>query len=82
MNDTLPPAAAPREIMDVQQRPNVALIAAVAQNGVIGVDNRLPWRLPDDLRRFRALTSGHSIIMGRKTWEPSADHCRSARTSS
>jgi dihydrofolate reductase len=41
----------------------------VAQNGVIGVDNRLPWRLPDDLKRFRALTTGHTIIMGRKTWE-------------
>ena len=47
----------------------LALIAAVAQNGVIGVDNRLPWRLPGDMRRFRALTTGHSIIMGRKTWE-------------
>jgi dihydrofolate reductase len=41
----------------------------MAQNGVIGVDNRLPWRLPDDLKRFRALTTGHTIIMGRKTWE-------------
>lgn len=47
----------------------VALIAALAKNGVIGVDNRLPWRLPEDLQRFRALTAGHSIIMGRKTWE-------------
>ena len=47
----------------------VALIAAVAQNGVIGVDNRLPWRLPDDLKRFRTLTTGHTIIMGRKTWQ-------------
>jgi dihydrofolate reductase len=53
----------------VHQRPSVALIAAVAQNGVIGVDNRLPWRLPADMRRFRMLTTGHSIIMGRKTWE-------------
>jgi dihydrofolate reductase len=53
----------------VRPRPLLALIAAVAQNGVIGVDNRLPWRLPDDMRRFRALTTGHSIIMGRKTWE-------------
>ena len=41
----------------------------MARNGVIGVDNRLPWRLPEDLRRFRALTTGHTIIMGRKTWE-------------
>jgi dihydrofolate reductase len=54
---------------NARPRPRVALIAAIAQNGVIGVDNRLPWRLPDDLRRFRALTTGHSIIMGRKTWE-------------
>ncbi len=69
MNDTLPPAAPPRAIPDAHRRPRVALIAAIAQNGVIGVDNRLPWRLPDDLRRFRALTTGHSIIMGRKTWE-------------
>jgi len=49
--------------------PSIALIAAVASNGVIGVDNRLPWRLADDLKRFRALTTGHAIIMGRKTWE-------------
>lgn len=45
------------------------MIAAVAHNGVIGVDNRLPWRLPDDMRRFRDLTTGHSVIMGRRTWE-------------
>jgi dihydrofolate reductase len=49
--------------------PRIALIAAVARNGVIGVDNRLPWRLPDDMRRFRALTLGHSVIMGRRTWQ-------------
>jgi len=49
--------------------PSFALIAAVASNGVIGVDNRLPWRLSDDLKRFRELTTGHAVIMGRKTWE-------------
>src|SRR6476646_4833077 len=49
--------------------PSLALIAAVASNGVIGIDNRLPWRLPDDLKRFRALTLGHAVVMGRKTWE-------------
>jgi len=49
--------------------PAIALIAAVATNGVIGADNRLPWRLAEDLRRFRALTTGHAVIMGRKTWE-------------
>ncbi len=47
----------------------IALIAAVAANGVIGAGNKLPWRLPEDLRRFRALTLGHAVIMGRKTWE-------------
>ena len=47
----------------------IALIAAVAENGVIGADNQLPWRLPEDLKRFRALTLGHAVIMGRKTWE-------------
>lgn len=50
-------------------RPGIALIAAVAANGVIGAGNRLPWRLPEDLKRFRALTVGHAVIMGRKTWE-------------
>ena len=47
---------------------SVALVAAVAANGVIGNANRLPWRLPADLLRFRALTTGHAVIMGRKTW--------------
>jgi len=49
--------------------PALALIAAVARNGVIGAGNALPWRLPDDLKRFRALTTGHAVIMGRRTWE-------------
>jgi dihydrofolate reductase len=47
----------------------LSLIAAVARNGVIGKDNTLPWHLPEDLKRFRALTTGHHIIMGRKTYE-------------
>ena len=47
----------------------LVLVAAVARNGVIGIDNRLPWRIPEDLKRFRTLTTGHSIIMGRRTWE-------------
>jgi dihydrofolate reductase len=50
-------------------RPAVALIAAVARNGVIGADNALPWRLPEDMRHFRATTTGHAVIMGRRTWE-------------
>jgi dihydrofolate reductase len=45
------------------------LIAAVARNGVIGRGNKLPWKLSEDLKRFKALTMGHPMIMGRKTWE-------------
>jgi dihydrofolate reductase len=48
--------------------PPLAIIAAVAANGVIGDANRLPWRLSEDLQRFRALTTGHAVIMGRRTW--------------
>lgn len=47
----------------------LTLIAAVARNGTIGKDNALPWRLSADLKRFKALTTGHPILMGRKTWE-------------
>jgi dihydrofolate reductase len=47
----------------------VALIAALADNGVIGSGNRLPWHLPPDLRRFRRLTLGHWMVLGRKTFE-------------
>ncbi len=50
-------------------KPALTVIAAVARNGVIGIENRLPFRLPEDLKRFKALTMGHAIIMGRKTWE-------------
>lgn len=47
----------------------VSLIAAVARNGVIGRDNRLPWRLPADLQHFKRLTMGKPVIMGRRTWQ-------------
>jgi dihydrofolate reductase len=47
----------------------VSIIAAVAENGVIGRNGTLPWRLSADLRRFKQLTTGHTIIMGRRTWE-------------
>ena len=47
----------------------VTIVAAVARNGVIGVDGGLPWHLPDDLRRFKELTLGHVLVMGRKTYE-------------
>lgn len=47
----------------------IILIAAVARNGVIGIDNRLPWHLPDDMKRFKQLTTGHPVVMGRSTFE-------------
>ncbi len=47
----------------------IYLIAAVAANGVIGANGRLPWNLPEDLKHFKKLTLGHPVIMGRKTWE-------------
>lgn len=46
-----------------------SLIVAAATNGVIGLDNRLPWRVPADLARFKRLTMGHHLIMGRRTYE-------------
>jgi dihydrofolate reductase len=49
--------------------PRIAIIAAVAANGVIGRDGTLPWHLPDDLKHFKALTTGKRIVMGRRTWQ-------------
>jgi dihydrofolate reductase len=48
---------------------HIALFAAVAENGVIGRDNGLPWRLSADMRRFKATTMGKPLVMGRRTWE-------------
>jgi dihydrofolate reductase len=48
---------------------SVALIWAQARGGVIGADGGIPWRLPEDSRRFRELTSGGVVVMGRKTWD-------------
>ncbi len=47
----------------------LSLIVAVAENGVIGQQNALPWRLPEDLKHFKALTLGKPVIMGRKTFD-------------
>lgn len=46
-----------------------SIIVAQSQNRVIGIDNTLPWHLPADLKRFKAITMGHHMIMGRKTYE-------------
>ncbi|MGH9458136.1 MAG: dihydrofolate reductase [Thermoanaerobaculia bacterium] len=48
---------------------SLTLIAAVARNGIIGKEGNLPWRLPGDLRHFKQTTTGHPLIMGRRTFE-------------
>jgi dihydrofolate reductase len=48
---------------------SLSVIVALAKNRVIGLNNTLPWHLPEDLKRFKQLTMGHHIIMGRKTYE-------------
>ncbi|MEM7702509.1 MAG: dihydrofolate reductase [Pseudomonadota bacterium] len=55
--------------MSAASEPEIVLIYAVARNGTIGREGTLPWRLPADLKRFKALTMGKPMIMGRKTFE-------------
>ena len=66
-----PPASAPSSHVAGSHatRPRVTLVVARARNGVIGADGGLPWHLPEDLKHFRALTTGHAIVMGRRTWD-------------
>jgi dihydrofolate reductase len=47
----------------------IVLVLALADNGVIGKDGGIPWHISDDLKRFKALTMGHTVVMGRKTWD-------------
>ena len=47
----------------------ISIVAAIARGGVIGRDNGIPWRVPEDARHFRALTIGHPVVMGRRTWD-------------
>ncbi len=47
----------------------IAIIAAIGKNRVIGKDGKLPWHISDDLKRFKRLTTGQTVLMGRKTWE-------------
>ena len=65
--------------------PTLSLIAALARNRVIGRDNTMPWHLPADLKHFKALTTGHPVIMGRKTWDslpPPSSACLAATVAS
>ncbi|WP_298619484.1 dihydrofolate reductase [uncultured Zoogloea sp.] len=57
-------------------KPVLALIAAHARGRVIGIDNRMPWHLPEDMKFFRETTRGKPVIMGRKTWESLPDAFR------
>lgn len=54
----------------------ISLIAAISQNNCIGVDNDLPWHIPEDLKHFKKVTSGKTVLMGRKTWESLPDKFR------
>jgi dihydrofolate reductase len=54
----------------------VSLVAAAARGGVIGRDGGLPWHLPEDMARFRAVTIGHPVVMGRATWDSLPDRFR------
>ncbi|WP_459193400.1 dihydrofolate reductase [Halosimplex sp. J119] len=53
--------------------PEIALIAAVAENGVIGADEGIPWHYPEDLQHFKSTTTGHPVILGRRTYRSIAD---------
>ena len=57
-------------------KPTLTLIAACARGGVIGIENRMPWHLPEDMKFFREATRGKPVIMGRKTWESLPDAFR------
>ena len=55
--------------LEVAHQPPLVLVVAVGRNGVIGGEGRLPWKLPSDLKRFKAVTMGKPMLMGRKTYE-------------
>lgn len=58
----------------------IVLVLAMADNGVIGASGTIPWRIPEDMKRFKALTTGKPIIMGRKTWDSLPKKPLAART--
>lgn len=47
----------------------IVLVVAAAENGVIGEDGKIPWHISEDLKRFKAMTTGKTVVMGRKTWD-------------
>jgi dihydrofolate reductase len=60
--------AAQKAVSEIQARPQIILVVAVADNGVIGSRGAMPWRLKSDIQRFKAITTGKPVVMGRKTF--------------
>ena len=56
-------------MIDINKKPNLSIIVAQAENRAIGLDGDMPWHLSGDLKRFKAVTMGHTVVMGRRTWE-------------
>ena len=56
-------------MINTNHKPNLSIIVAQAENRAIGLDGDMPWHLSGDLKRFKALTMGHPVVMGRHTWE-------------
>ena len=56
-------------MIDTNKKPNLSIIVAQAENRAIGLNGDMPWHLSDDLKRFKALTMSHPVVMGRRTWE-------------
>lgn len=61
--------ASKRQLQSKQIPREVSIVVATGKNGAIGVNNRLPWHLPEDLQHFKNTTMGHTLVMGRKTFE-------------
>ena len=56
-------------MIDINKKPNLSIIVAQSENRAIGLNGDMPWHLSGDLKRFKALTMGHPVVMGRRTWE-------------
>ena len=68
-HDHVPPHASDGVRLSATATPRVSLVVAMGSNRAIGAQGKLPWHIPEDLKRFKALTLGHPIVMGRKTYE-------------
>ena len=68
-HDHVPPHASDGGRLSATTTPRVSLVVAMGSNRAIGAQGKLPWHIPEDLKRFKALTLGHPIVMGRKTYE-------------